>query len=379
MIQLPFSEELNIGYLSRILDPDRTTNCYKFFWFQAILNKLSPEHTRFTYDELINEMIADAWYMVTEYHLHLGPCGVKDNLEDAVKYIGSIMPFHSSEKREVILAYLEGCDDRNLISYKRELIKNVPYWLQSPFFDEIKIEKKEKNKPQILTQKINQQRRLLYYFELFQQMSTPIRMNDEWVPYLIKNKEILKGWLQFKLIHYLQSRNPSVPGIADKIIPPQNRKLDKVRDYWKLIINLRPETRDIYGNIELADQKISVDHFVPWQYVAHDELWNLHPTTNSINSSKSNNLPVWDKYFSQLAKLEYQSYELSKENEAVRSSFDNIAKYHLNSAEIAKELYCDGLSEDDFSNRLYNVIHPVYDAARNSGFREWEYEVRSCQ
>lgn len=379
MIELPYSEELNIGYLSRMLDPDRTTNCYKFFWFQAILNKLSPERTRFTYDELINEMIADAWYMVTEYHLHLGPCGVKDNLEEAVKYIASIMPFRSSEKREIILGYLEKADDRKLTTYKNELIKNVPYWLQSPFFDEIHIEKKEKNKPQILTHKINQQRRLLYYFELFQYLATPIRMNDEWVPYLIKNREILKGWLQLKLIHYLQKRNPSVPGIADKLNTPQSRDIERVRKYWKLIIDIKPEIRDIYGNIELVDQKISVDHFVPWQYVAHDELWNLHPTTKSINSSKSNNLPVWDRYFTQLAGLEYQSYKLSKENEVVRSSFDNIAKYHLNSSEITRELYCDGLSEDDFSNRLYNVIHPVYDAARNSGFREWIYEGELCR
>ena len=66
------------------------------------MNKLSLECTRFTYDELINEMIADAWYMVTEYHLHLGPNGVKDNLEEAVKYIGSILPFRSSEKREAM-------------------------------------------------------------------------------------------------------------------------------------------------------------------------------------------------------------------------------------------------------------------------------------
>ena len=114
MIELPYSEELNIGYLSRMLDPDRTTNCYKFFWFQAILNKLSLEHTRFTYDELINEMIADAWYMVTEYHLHLGPNGVKDNLEEAVKYIESIMPFRPSEKSAVILSYLQKSDDKKL-------------------------------------------------------------------------------------------------------------------------------------------------------------------------------------------------------------------------------------------------------------------------
>ena len=377
MIQLPYSDELNIGYLSRLFDD--TSNCYKFFWFQAILRKLTPEHTRFSFDELINEMIADAWYMVTEYHLHLGPCGVTDNLEEAVKYIGAVKQFPAAEKREVIISYLENSDDKKLQAYKKELIKNVPYRLQSPFYDEIRIDKKEWNKPLELSHKINQQRRLLYYFELFQQLSTAIRINAEWIPYLLKNKEILMGWMQLNLIHYLQRRNPSVPGIADKISAPQNRDIERVRKYWKLIIDIRPEIRDIYGNIELVDQKISVDHFVPWQYVAHDELWNLHPTTKSINSSKSNNLPVWDKYFSQLAGLEYQSYRLSKENAVVRSAFDNIAKYHLNSSEIARELYCDGLSEDDFRDRLYNVIHPVYDAAKNSGFREWIYEGELCQ
>ena len=32
-------------------------------------------------------MIADAWYMVTEYHLRLGPIGSKDNLEEIAKNI----------------------------------------------------------------------------------------------------------------------------------------------------------------------------------------------------------------------------------------------------------------------------------------------------
>ena len=84
-MQLPHSEELNIGYLSRLFD--NTTNCYKFFWFQAILRKLDGKNNRFSFDELINEMIADAWYMVTEYHLRLGPLGITDNLEEVVKYI----------------------------------------------------------------------------------------------------------------------------------------------------------------------------------------------------------------------------------------------------------------------------------------------------
>ena len=81
-MQLPYSEELNIGYLSRLFD--NTTNCYKFFWFQAILHKLDSTHSRFTFNELINEMIADAWYMVTEYHLRLGPLGITDNLNKKI-------------------------------------------------------------------------------------------------------------------------------------------------------------------------------------------------------------------------------------------------------------------------------------------------------
>ena len=48
-------------------------------------------------------MIADAWYMVTEYHLRLGPLGITDNLEEAVKYIHENYGFISSEKREKIL------------------------------------------------------------------------------------------------------------------------------------------------------------------------------------------------------------------------------------------------------------------------------------
>ena len=61
MNRLPYDEELNIGYLSRLFDD--TSNCYKFFWFQAVLNKLTEDKNRFTYDELINEMIVDASFI----------------------------------------------------------------------------------------------------------------------------------------------------------------------------------------------------------------------------------------------------------------------------------------------------------------------------
>src|SRR5699024_8422636 len=135
---------------------------------------------------------------------------------------------------------------------------------------------------------INQQKRLMYYFIFIQGLNTVIEVDPLWSSYLEKHKEILFGWTKLKLIQYLQNKNPSVPGIADKIEVPVARDIERVRKYWKLIIKLDPSLHDIYGDVDLSNEVISVDHFVPWQYVAHDELWNLHPTTRSINSCKSN-------------------------------------------------------------------------------------------
>ena len=42
-MNLPYSDNLNIGYLSRLFDRNRVFNCYKYFWMLAILNKISVE------------------------------------------------------------------------------------------------------------------------------------------------------------------------------------------------------------------------------------------------------------------------------------------------------------------------------------------------
>lgn len=369
----PENEKLNIGYLSRLFD--NTTNCYKFFWFQAILNRLDGENNRFTFDELINEMIADAWYMVTECHLRLGPVGVKDNLEEAVKYIYSNYGFLSSEKKEKILEFLRNSDDKKLTKYKADLTLNVPYRLQTPFYDEITIGSSLWNgSKNNLIDEINRQHRLMYYFLMVSGLGSVIEVDSAWAEYLFRNKEILKGWTRLKLIQYLQNKNPSVPGIADKLEARASRDIDRVRKYWRLIIQIEPTLRDIYGEIALENENISIDHFVPWQYVAHDELWNLHPTTKSINSSKSNSLPSWKLYFNSLGELEYRAYELKAQNDIIAHEFWKIAPYHLNNQEIRNQLYEDGLDKSSFIGRLEHVIKPVYEAAQMSGFKEWEYD-----
>ena len=371
MFMLPYSEELDIKCLGRLFD--NTSNCYKFFWFKSIIEKVIDGKMDLTYEELVDNMIADAWYMVTEYHLNLGP---NDTLEKLVEYIREMNPdLKSCEKKADILKFLKETKDKKIIGDKRTLVKNVPYRLQAPFMEKVKGEEWKAGQGKLI-EKINTERRLMYYFVLFDGLRSRIKIQKGWAEYLIDNREIIKGWLEYNMIIYLQRRNPSVPGIADKLYPPQKRKLEKVKKFWKMIVSLEPVC-DIYGGNVLDEREISIDHFVPWSYVAHDEMWNLNPTTRSINSSKSNNLPDWECYIDKLAKQEYQSYQLMWKNDKVHEEFDKCAKEHINNDEVRDKLYSKGLSYDEFADKLFSVIKPVYESAKSCGFSNWIYQVEA--
>lgn len=366
-MQLPYSEELDVGQLSRLFG--NTSECYKFFWFKAILTKIREGRCEFSFEELVNEMIAEAWYMVTEYHLNLGP---RDNLELLVLHLHHTTGIKPSEKKSVILSCLENCSDKFVVRLKKVLTENVPYRLLAPFLPDLKSCDFDCSVYERIN-KINQHQRLMYYFREYNGIYTQIGMDSDWIEYIKKNQEIIYGWLQYHMIIYLQKRNPSVPGIADKLFPPVERKLEKVKRYWKAIIDVEP-VYDIYGNYRLTDKDISIDHFVPWSYVAHDELWNLHPTTKSINSQKSNHLPNWEKYFSEFCKQEYKAYELIWRWNKVHEAFERCAKEHINSNDVRIRLYTKGLDFHRFSSQLEEVMLPVYQSAKNCGFDDWMYK-----
>ena len=368
-MQLPYSDELEIEYLGRLFD--KTSECYKFFWFKAIVTKILEGKTTISYEELIDEMIADAWYMVTEYHLNLGP---NDTLETLVSYMQKESRIKSTDKKDTVLYYLKNTSDPEVRKRKRTLTYNVPYRLQAPFMELIRGDE-WKCSESYLVIKINQEKRLMYYFSSLNGMKTTIKIQPEWENYIVKNQEIVKGWLEYRMIIYLQRKNPSVPGIADKLYPPHERKLEKVKMYWKLLLSFQP-VYDIYGNEFLTAKDLSIDHFIPWSYVAHDELWNLHPTTRSINSSKSNKLPDWEMYFPRLSQLEYFSYEMMWKYDKVHKEFEKCAREHLNNDDVRRRIYRKGIKYHEFAGELENVIHPIYQSARNCGFGNWIYEAR---
>ena len=48
--------------------------------------------------------------------------------------------------------------------------------------------------------KINQEKYLMYYFGPLQGLETKIIFQDSWMKYIIKNQEIIRGWLEYKMI-----------------------------------------------------------------------------------------------------------------------------------------------------------------------------------
>lgn len=135
--------------------------------------------------------------------------------------------------------------------------------------------------------------------------------------------------------------------------------------------NVRAPPLDEKRRFWTRDKSISIDHFVPWQYLSHDELWNLSPTTKNINSMKGNQLPNLYEDFERLAELQHKALMMCNDYEIVRHKFKICLDYHVNSTEIRNSLYQPDIDLPSYRERLYNVIQPVYDSAKMGGFTEW--------
>lgn len=115
-----------------------------------------------------------------------------------------------------------------------------------------------------------------------------------------------------------------------------------------------------------------MDHFIPWSYVAHDEMWNLIPSNASANRSKSNHLPEWDLYFNKMANMEYDLYKSVVEYDSIHKLFEKCYAKNLQSLWAIEELYIKGNTEYEFKHKLEAHMHPLYEAARMQGYSEWK-------
>lgn len=372
---LKYKNDLNIDSFIHMLDD--TTECYKFYWLDALLKLFSLGKTEIVFDDLINQMIADAWYSVVEYHLHLGPKNasgkIMNSLERAVIKLSQLTNIPNDADRDtIILAVKE--NDRELHGEKDQLTKNVPYRMLSPFMHEVKGNDRiwdQKKRLIAYIEQLNKKECIPYQITNGAGLKKRVVINEEWQIFFMDNFVTISGWIEVKKVRYLQGRNPGVPGIIYKLVPENNkqRKLRYVRNLWNTIIETKP-VYDIYSEKLLGLNDFDIDHFVPWSFVANDELWNLLPMDSSLNSSKSNNLPQW-KYFELFAKNQYMMYESAKSSEKIMDKFKKCQRDNLVMQWSMEELYIAENDREAFIKVLEEKLHPVYDSARIQGYEIW--------
>lgn len=128
-----------------------------------------------------------------------------------------------------------------------------------------------------------------------------------------------------------------------------------------------PSLQCIYSDQTITLQNISLDHFIPWSYVAHDRLWNIIPTPKNINSAKNDKLPDTELYFDKFSALQYQSFNFYFQKEQYRLLEDYSLLFHEELKSIAV------LTHDDFKNKLQKQTFPQLEIAKNMGFASFIY------
>lgn len=122
------------GFSQMLKDP---SYCYKFYWLEAIVNLISKGIQNTTFDEVIDEMICNAWYSVREFHIHLSGLQadglVRDGLERAILQLTKLsdLPANAS-KVEIKNAIADHNEELKI--YKEQLTNMVPGRALAGFF-----------------------------------------------------------------------------------------------------------------------------------------------------------------------------------------------------------------------------------------------------
>ena len=115
---------------------------------------------------------------------------------------------------------------------------------------------------------------------------------------------------------------------------------------------------------QVLESVASLDHFLPWRFVAHDLLWNIVPTAPSVNSAKSDRLPDFARYFEPFAAQQYAAVQaVARLSRHAALLEDYILLMKTPSVDALRDL-----SFEAFRRVLEETLAPQMQIARNMGF-----------
>ena len=366
--KLPTSEHVDKTKLLQIFQ--NTTTSYKYLFFMALLEILERDNFKsktIPFDAIVHNMLAIGWYPYKYFKLSFG---LVDKIPRELDKIGFeslslsdsfTFPSHKEKLLKLLMS----------LNFKAsDIIRYVPYRLIEPFFTGFLQKKKDGTKNTLIVslakEKFNEVRPF-YYIDT---TNKAIVLHPSWVDYLYENYELVTTFARWEWLSYMQRRNPSVPNLQAKLFPETYQPGMALQSrFWKSVIQVKP-LFCIYSKQKITLDNFSLDHFIPWSFVAHNQLWNLIPVPQSVNSSKSNNLPSLQKYFDAYVDLQHKG--LSIFHQLARSSEwkKTIESYQVDIKIGINEI----LDKKRLKEQLRLTIDPLVTIASNMGFsKDWEY------
>ena len=356
-MQIPQSDRLTTNRLGKIFS--NTVATYKFFWFVSILQiHAKRDNPRIDVWEILVQMVANAWYPIHYFKLSFGK---QDKLSEIVIKLHETtgIPIDASV-REVADTLWAQINDRTIKRCITDLKNNVPYRFLRPWID-------TSDNRLMVAHSQALENGCLYSLHKIGPVFYII-LNPAWDTYLHAHYNILMDFAYWNLTLFLQTRNPNVPAIPNKLIRPDGRNsLTKQHNYWDMVMTIGGPIHCIYTDKLLHPKDYDLDHFIPWSFVCHDLLWNLIPSDGSINSSKSDKLPDLDYYLPKLAALQHHSLQVLINADREPKVMEDFVSLGYSAKDLA------AMSEEKFREIYERTFNPINQIALNMGFETWKY------
>lgn len=348
-MNLPISNQLPVNKLAAVFK--NTSATYKFYWFIAIIELVEEGNTSIPKQKLFSRMISNSWYTINYFHISFGQF---DNLQKAVHSIIKLENLTIDKNKVKLQHRLENPINPKTVQELNHFDINVPHRFLTPW-----LTNKSKESDNLLKSRIYSESQLFLHDCLYALYEDRIQINLIWINYLKTNAKVLKDFCYWNLSLFLQTRNPNVPDIPNKLIKPATRSgLTKQNNlYWKPVFQELGSIDCIFTNTKLyyEQKNYALDHFIPHAFVSHDLIWNLLPIEKLFNSKKSDKLPPFETYFDSFFNLQKTAFEINKHRNAKNKYFDEFLTIFPTTKEFNKL-------------KLASTIQPLLTIASNNGF-----------
>lgn len=340
-----------------------TTSSYKYLWFWALLEIIEEQnnlhaHLCVPQERVFAKMVTKAWAPRRFYKLSFG---FNDGLSKIFEILERTKVIEETETRKEEsfiferICHWQEKEPRESKKLLNEILgRYVPYKFLSPW-----IGTQKDSRSAVSKISFDESFGTPYFFN----QNYDIVLRPEWMEYFHRNHGLLIDFVKWNFCEFLQSRNPSVPAIVNKLaIPNERDSLVNQKKYWAEYIKSESVLMDMFGQ-PITEKIFDLDHFIPWSFVAHNQIWNLIPMNHTLNIKKSNHIPSVDRYVEIYAEWHFGALEFLAEKKD--RTFTNIQEEYA-SIGIALDT-----NLQDIEDVLRRQLKPLEITALNSGFKSW--------